>query len=101
MGLSLSKFLRGRETRNGLAGYLSAHFTKWGTATVASGATTVTVSDTSIATGDIIVASVYTKGTNACYIVGTSITNATSFTFTVSADPGSGGVVIGYFVIRP
>lgn len=100
MALNLAKFLRGRESKNGLAGYLSSHFQKWGTATVLSGQTAIVVTDASIATGDIIIASVLTKGTNAAYVVGTSISNATSFTITVNTDPGSGGAVIAYFIIR-
>ena len=100
MALTNSGFIRGRETKNGLAGYLDAHIKGWGTATVASGATSVTVSDTAIKTGDLIIASVQTKGTNACYVVGITIVNATSFAIAVNTDPGSGGAVIGYNVIR-
>jgi hypothetical protein len=86
---------------NGLAGYLQRNIRGWGTATVASGQTSITVTDTDIATGDIIIASVITKGTNACYIVGTTITAATSFAIAVNTDPGSGGAVIGFIILRP
>lgn len=101
MALTKSGFIRGRETKNGLAGYLDSHLKGWGSATVASGATSVTVTDTSIAAGDLVIASVQTKGTNACYVVGITIVAATSFAIAVSADPGAGGAVIGYFIIRP
>lgn len=100
MALTKSGFIRGRETKNGLAGYLDAHLKGWGTATVDSGATSVTVADTSIKTGDLVIASVQTKGTNACYVVGITIVNATSFAIAVNTDPGAGGAVIGYFIVR-
>ena len=101
MALTKSGFLRGRETKNGLAGYLDGHIKGWGTATVASGATSITVSDTSIAATDLVIASVYTKGTNACYVVGITIVAATSFAIADNTDPGSGGAVINYVIIRP
>ncbi len=101
MALSKSGFIRGRETKNGLAGYLDAHIKGWGTATVASGATSVTVTDSDIKTGDLVIASVQTKGANACYVVGITIVNATSFAIAVNTDPGAGGAVIGYIIIRP
>ena len=95
------KFKTGREQQDGLAGYLGARFKFYGTATVASGQTAIVVSNTSIAAGDYIIASPLTKGTNACYVVGTAISAATSFTLTVNTDPGSGGCVLAYIVIRP
>lgn len=101
MALTKSGFLRGRETKNGLAGYLDGHIKGWGTATVASGATSVTTAYTGIAAGDLVIASVLTKGTNACYVVGVTIVAATSFAIAVSADPGTGGAVISYVIIRP
>jgi hypothetical protein len=100
MALTKSAFIYGQEQQNGLAGYLAVHFRGWGTATVLSGQTAIVVTDTEIKTGDIIIASVITKGTNACYVVGTAITNVTSFTITVNTDPGVGGAVIGYLIIR-
>ena len=100
MALTKAQFLRGRESKNGLAGYLGAHLRGWGTVDIASGATSATVTDTEIATGDIIVASVLTKGTNACYVVDTSITDATSFDIDVNTDPGEGGVTIAYVILR-
>jgi len=101
MALGKFTFLKGREMKNGIAGYLASRFQKYGTATVASGQTAIVVTDASIKTGDIIIASPLTKGTNACYLVGTAISNATSFTLTVNTDPGSGGCVLAYIVIRP
>ena len=102
MALTKQSFLKGREEgKNGLAGYLSQHLRGWGTVTVVSGQTAIVTSDTDIAATDIIIASPLTKGTNAAYIVGTSISAATSFTITVSADPGSGGCVIAFLIIRP
>lgn len=67
-----------------------------GYATVENGATTVVVTDTMAQAGDFILASVYTKGTNACYVVGVTISAGASFTITVSADPGAGGAVIAF-----
>jgi len=97
MALKRPRFLTaGRNSQNGLAGYLQKLLETVGTATVASGQTSVTVTDALASTGDIIIASVLTKGTNACYVVGTSIVNNTSFTITVNTDPGTGGVVIAY-----
>lgn len=102
MALYHSGFVTGGQFgHNGIHGYLGAHFRGWGTATVISGQTTIAVADTDIAATDIIIASVATKGTNACYVAGYTIVAATSFTFTVSTDPGSGGAVIAYYIIRP
>lgn len=101
MADTASKFIKGRDSRNGLAGYLAYHIRHWGYVTVASGQTAITTSLADIAAGDLIIASVMTKGTNACYVVGTSISAATSFTITVNTDPGSGGAVINYIIIRP
>lgn len=91
----------GRESRNGLAGFLGSQLKSYGTATVPNGATSIAVTDTDIAAGDIVLASVLTKGTNAAYVVGVVIVAATSFTISVNTDPGSGGAVIAYVVLRP
>ena len=96
MALTTIAWLKGRESKNGLAGKLAMEFVKRGLATVASGQTAITVTDTTIAADDEIMATVMTKGTNACYVVGTAISAATSFTITVNTDPGSGGAVIAY-----
>ena len=96
MALTTIAWLKGRESKNGLAGKLAMEITKRGLATVANGQTSIAVSDTSIAADDEIMASVMTKGTNACYVVGVTISAATSFTISVNTDPGSGGAVIAY-----
>ena len=101
MAHKLPRFITGRDSQNRLAGYLQKLVQSYGTATVESGATSVEVADTSIDDGDIIVASVMTKGTNACYVVGVTITDATKFEIAVNTDPGTGGAVISYVVIRP
>ena len=49
---------------------------------------------------DIIVASIKTKGTNACYLIDNPIVAGTGFTLTVNTDPGSGGAVIDYIRLR-
>ena len=101
MALANFAFKKGREQRDGLAGYLGAKLRSYGTSTVVSGQTAIVVTDTDIAATDIIIASPLTIGTNPCYIVGTAISAATSFTITVNTDPGTGGCVIAYIIIRP
>ena len=101
MALTTFKFKKGREQRDGLAGYLGAHLRAYGTATVPSGAQTIAVSDTDIAATDIVIGSPLTVGATPAYITGITISAATSFTFSVSADPSTGGCVIAYIVIRP
>lgn len=101
MANTTPKFIKGKDSHNGLAGYLHAIFRAFGTATVASGQTSVDVTDADVATGDVIIASAMTKGTNASYVQGVTISAGTKFTITVSADPGSGGVVVSYIRLRP
>ena len=101
MALTTFKFKKGRESRDGLAGYLGAHLRAYGTCTVAGGGVTLTVSDTDIASTDMIIFSPATVGASPCYVVGYTISAATSFTVTVSADPSTGGCVLNYLVIRP
>ena len=101
MALKRTKFITGQNIAEGLAGYLNFLWQKYGLATVASGQTSIDITDATIAAGDIIIASVVTKGTNACYVVGTTITAGTKFNIAVSADPGSGGAVVAYIVLRP
>ena len=96
MALSTIAWLKGREGKNGLAGKLASEFARRGTGTVVSGQTSLVVTDADIAATDVIETYPITKGTNACYIVGYTISAGTSFTVTVSADPGSGGFVFGY-----
>ena len=90
----------GRNSRNGLAGYLMAFLKGFGTATVASGGTSIVVTDSTIAAGDIIIASPTTVGANNSVVVGTTISAGVSFTINVDTDPGAGGVVLGYVVFR-
>ncbi len=87
----------GRNSQNGLAGYLQKLFSSIGVATVLSGQTSIVVTDALAKTGDLIIASVLTKGANACYVVDTSISDGVSFTITVNTDPGAGGAVIAFF----
>lgn len=102
MALTTLRFLTaGRNSRNGLAGYLNKLFQGFGTATVPNGATSILVADANIAAGDLVIASVLTVGSNACYVTGVTIVAATSFTISVNTDPGAGGAVIAYAVIRP
>jgi hypothetical protein len=96
MALSTITWLKGREGKNGLAGKLAHEFPRRGTATVVNGQTAIVVTDAAILATDIIETFPITKGTNAAYVVGYTISAGTSFTITVSADPGSGGFVIGY-----
>lgn len=91
--------LAGRDSQNGLAGYLQKLFSSIGTATVLSGQTSIVVTDALAKTGDLIIASVLTKGTNVCHVSDTSISNGVSFTISVNTDPGTGGAVIAFFRI--
>lgn len=101
MALKRTNFVRGQNSQRGLAGYLGFLFQKYGTATVASGDTSIVVTDTKIDTNDIIIASVLTKGANAAYVTGVTISDAASFTINVNTDPGAGGAVIAYLILRP
>jgi hypothetical protein len=97
MGVLKPRFLTtGRNSQNGGWGYLQKLIPNMGTATVASGDTSVTVTDALAKTGDLILSGVLTKGTNAAYVVGSSISNGVSFTISVNTDPGSGGAVLWY-----
>lgn len=101
MALKLTKFLTGANSIGGLAEYLTYFWPKYGTATVPSGSTSIDVTDARVLAGDLILASVITKGANACHVVGTTVTAGTKFNIAVNTDPGAGGVVIGYIVLRP
>ena len=96
MAVTTIAWLKGRESKNGIAGKLAYEFARRGTATVVSGQTSIVVTDADILSTDIIETFPITKGTNAAYVVGYTISAGTSFTITVSADPGAGGFVIGY-----
>lgn len=101
MAKKTPRFITGKDSEKGLAGYLQAFLRAYGTATVASGQTAIAITDADAKTGDLIIASVLTKGANAAYVVGTSISNGVSFTITVNTDPGAGGAVISYIRLRP
>lgn len=95
----IPRFLTMRGSQNGGWGYLQrllGSLGNMGKATVISGATTVVVTDANAAAGDLIYASVYTKGSNAAYVVGVTISAGVSFTISVNTDPGAGGAVIAF-----
>jgi hypothetical protein len=74
-----------------------------GTATVVSGQTTIAVLFPYGSEPDAnfhIMCIPYTKGTTACYVEGISSVSAAGFTITVSANPGVGGCVIAWFLVR-
>jgi len=97
MALLRPRFLTaGRNSQNGLAGYLQRLFSAIGKTTVLNGQTSITVVDPLAKVGDVILASVLTAGANPVYVVGTSIIDNTSFTINVSGDPGAGGAVIAF-----
>ena len=100
MALTASKFITAQNRETGLAGVLQNFIRAYGTATVVSGQTEIAVADTDIKAGDLIIASVQTKGTNAAYVVGVTISAGVSFTLAVNTDPGTGGAVIGFMVLR-
>ena len=100
-GLKRTKFITGQNSAEGLPGYLDYLWQKYGLATVISGQTSIDITDATIAAGDIVIASVMTKGTNAAYVVGVTITAGVKFNIAVNTDPGAGGAVISYIVIRP
>ena len=100
MALETFKFKKGRESRDGIAGYLGAKLLAFGSVTVDTG-TTQAVSFTDIKATDLIIASMGTAGTTACYIVGYAIVAGTGFTFTVSTDPSTNRPTINYIIVRP
>ena len=101
MALKIFRFITGRDTRNGLAGFLNNMVRGYGVATVASGQTTIAVTDTDISSTDIVVAWPITKGTNAAAYAGFTASVGATFTLSVTTDPGSGGCVLFYVVFRP
>lgn len=101
MALKRTKFITGAGSVDGLPKYLNKLIPKYGTATVASGQTSIAVTDATIAAGDLILASVLTKGANAAHVVGVAISAGVSFTISVNTDPGAGGAVIVYLIISP
>ena len=100
MAVIYPRFITGRDSSKGLAGYLQHMFVGLGTATVASGATSIAVAVSQIKANDFVYVTLKTKGTNACVVVSTTIVAGTGFTITVDTDPGSGGAVYNYLIIR-
>jgi hypothetical protein len=73
-----------------------------GTATIVSGATTVAVAF-AIPEPDatyVVIAAPYTKGTNAAYVTGANTLATSGFNITCNTDPGSGGLVVAWMIIR-
>jgi len=101
MAISYSRFITGRDSAKGLAGYLQHHLLGVGQATVPNGATTIAVAVAGIAATDLVFVTLATKGTNACVVYSTTIVAGTGFTITVNTDPGPGGCVFNYAVVRP
>jgi DNA-binding MurR/RpiR family transcriptional regulator len=101
MAISLPRFITGQNNPKGLAGYIQHHLLGFGQATVASGQTSIAVACAAIAATDLVFVTLATKGTNACVVVSTTIVAGTGFTITVDTDPGTGGAVFNYAVVRP
>ena len=100
MALESLKFKKGREQRDGLAGYLGGKLLAIGSVTVDTG-TTQAVVFADIKATDLVISSMGTVGTTACYVVGYAIVAGTGFTFTVSADPSTNRPTINYIIVRP
>ena len=101
MALSRAQFIKGAESQNGLAGYLERLFQAFGLATVVSGQTSIAVAYPQIKATDVVIVSLATAGANACVVTSTTIIAGTGFTITVNTDPGTGGAVFSYLVLRP
>jgi hypothetical protein len=101
MALSNIKLIRGQDSVRGLAGYLQRLLVGFGQATVVSGQTAIAVAAPLVNAGDIVLVSLATQGTNACVVVSTTIAGGTGFTITVNTDPGTGGAVYNYLILRP
>ncbi len=100
MAVIYPRFLTGQNAAEGLPGYLQRFFQGLGTATVASGQTSIAVAVPRIKAGDFVYVTLATKGANACVIVSTTIVAGTGFTITVDTDPGTGGAVFNYLILR-
>ncbi len=101
MALSRVSCITGENSQRGLAGYLERLFQAFGVATVISGATTSVVAYAQIAATDVVLVTLKTKGTNAVVVTSTTIVAGTGFTITVDTDPGTGGAVYNYLILRP
>ena len=100
MAVLYPRFITGRDSFKGLAGYLQHMIVGFGTATVVSGQVAIAVAVTQIKADDFVFAVLKTKGTNACVVISTTIVAGTGFTITVDTDPGSGGAVFNYLILR-
>lgn len=100
MAVLYPRYITGRDSFKGLAGYLQHMEVGFGTATVVSGQTSIAVAVSQIKADDFVFVTLKTKGTNACVIVSTTIVAGTGFTITVDTDPGTGGAVFNYLIRR-
>lgn len=95
------RLIKGQDSIRGLAGYIQRMLVGFGTVTVASGTTSKAALVPLIAAGDIVLCVLATAGANACVVNSTTIVAATGFTVTVNTDPGAGGAVFNYLILRP
>ena len=101
MSISYPKFITGKNSSKGLAGYLQRHAGPLGQAVVPSGATSVDVAHKSIQSTDLVFLTLVTAGANPCVVSSVVITPGTGFTVNVSTDPGSGGAVFNFEIKTP
>ncbi len=95
------RLIKGQDSFKGLAGYLQRMLVGFGTVTVANGTTSKAAAVPLIAAGDIVLCVLATQGANAAVVVSTTIVAGTGFTVTVNTDPGTGGAVFNYLILRP
>jgi hypothetical protein len=100
MAVLYPRFITGQSAFKGLAGYLQHMIVGFGTATVVSGQTHIDVVVTQIKAADFVFACLVTKGANACVVNSTTIVAGTGFAITVDTDPGTGGAVFNYLILR-
>ena len=101
MAITYPKFMKGRDSQNGLAGYLQHHVLGVGQATIVSGQTAIAVACLGIAATDLVFVTPVGTSTAPQTISSTTIVAGTGFTITATGDPGSSGVVYNYMVLRP
>jgi hypothetical protein len=92
-----------RVDRDGLPADVNASIIAIGTATVASGSTSITVTNADWVASDTVMCTVKKAGATACYVKSAVITvgsNVGTLTITTSADPSTGGADIFYSIIR-
>jgi hypothetical protein len=100
MAVLYPRFITGQGSFKGLAGYLQHMIVGFGTATVASGGVSIAVAVSQIKAADFVFVCLKTKGANACVVISTTIVAGTGFTITVDTDPGSGGAIFNYIILR-